>query len=496
MAGSLYSVLHNLIEADSPYRIATLPTAGCGGPRTSRYHAAPTRGTSRTENARFSSNTAVHDVVSKLFSQLREGMELSKEEIEIIFGKHLQRSQGNQTLHLVQEQRSNRTIDEDSPGSQTPKEQALVCFRMKSPCDKDQAFLARQQDEERAALGPQGKRTGNCVYAESVLEQTKLENLARRRVVKGQEEAKAPAEGKRLSMSLGQSLMQRRQVSEARVKWKDRAAQDDLHSVPQMSFIQRVGPATIMTAAVISLCVMFAQNYIPPSEAARLFPNTSPATGTISVLVAMNCAVWVGWRVLPLRRGMMKVFCLAPAYPYLFSMVGNLFSHQMFFHLCSNMVSLWIIGGNLHDDIGRGNFLALYLGCGIAASHIFLLNTVLFKRWADVTVGCSGALCALLATWCCVNVDKGIRIWPFPSRTTEWVQPLALLILFIAADLYGAVKCFRFGGLLFDARIDHVSHLAGYGAGMVAAQYLRPTKAQRQRRDRKQMPHIERAPSS
>ncbi|KAL8656285.1 MAG: hypothetical protein Q9210_000376 [Variospora velana] len=138
----------------------------------------------------------------------------------------------------------------------------------------------------------------------------------------------------------------------------------------------------------------------------------------------------------------------------------------------------------------------MYLGCGIAASHIFLLNTILFKRWADVTMGCSGTLCALLATWCCINVDKGIRIWPFPSRATEWVQPLALLMLFIAADLYGAVRGWRFGGLPFDARIDHVSHLAGYGAGMVAAQYLRPTTAQRQRRDRKQMQRIERVPSA
>ncbi|KAL8656286.1 MAG: hypothetical protein Q9210_000377 [Variospora velana] len=332
----------------SPYCSPKLNLHRCpGGPRTSRHHAAPIRGSSRTENGRFSSNTAVHDVVPKLSGQLREGMELSKEEIEIIFGKHMKRSQGNQILHLVQEQRLSGTIDEDLPGSQKPKEQALAWLHTNIPCDEDQAILARLQGEEQAALGPQAKKTGNCVYAESVLEQTKKENLARRRIVEGQEEAKATAEGNRLSMSRGQSLMQRRQESEARIKkWKDRAAQDDLHSVPQMSFIQRAGPATLMTAAVISLCVMFAHNYTPPSEAARLFPNTSPATATISVLVAMNCAVWVGWRVLPLRRGMMKVFCLAPAYPYLFSMVGNLFSHQMFRHLCANMVPLWIIGGN------------------------------------------------------------------------------------------------------------------------------------------------------
>ncbi|KAI4091547.1 MAG: hypothetical protein LQ344_004027 [Seirophora lacunosa] len=407
----------------------------------------------------------------------------------------MERSRGNHILHLVQKQRLSGNIDEDIPGSQKPKKQALAWLRVNIPFDEDQAILTRLESEERAALEPQTKRTGNGVYAESVLEQTREETLRKRRTEEGQEEARNTAEGNRPSISREQSLMQRRQESEALVKkWKDRATEDQLHSVPQMSFLQRAGPATLLTAAVISLCVMFAQNYTPPSEAARLFHSVSPAAATISVLVAMNCAVWVGWRVLPLRRSMLRVCCLVPAYPYVSSLVGNLFSHQMFPHLVANMIALWIIGGNLHDDVGRGPFLAVYLGCGIAASHVFLLNTILFKRWGDITMGCSGAISALLATWCCINADEGIRIWPFPSRATEWLQPLVLLMLFISVDLYGAVRRLRFGKLPFDARIDHVSHLGGYVAGIVAAQSLRPTVAQRRQREKKQMQRIERAP--
>ncbi|KAL8935729.1 MAG: hypothetical protein Q9211_004546 [Gyalolechia sp. 1 TL-2023] len=331
-------------------------------------------------------------------------------------------SEGNRLIFEVQDQRLAGTIDKVIPGSERHKIKALAWLRKNVPFDEDRAILKRLEREEQAALRPQGQQKGGNVYAGSVLDQIRAENRAKYEKKKKEEEAKAKLEPKRLPLSPEQALVQRREESLAWVqKWHANARKDDLHSLPQMSFIKRVGPATLLALTVISLCVMFAQNYSPPSEAARLF------TKIVSI---PEC-----WLTL-LQR---------------------------------------LISEAVHEDIGRGPFLAVYLSCGIAASNIFLISTVLRKRWEYVTLGCSGALSGILASWCWINSDKGVRIWPLPPRATEALQPIAVLALFVAVDAWGVWKGLRFGRLKLDTRIDHVSHLAGYSCGIVAAQFLQPS---------------------
>lgn len=273
--------------------------------------------------------------------------DFSEDDFKVIFGKPMEPSEANRIIQLVQEQRAAGKIDEEIPGMQRQKEQALAWLRENVPFDEDRAILTRLEREEQDALKPQAQRTEQGVYAESVLERIRRHNLAKREKEKEEQEAKAKAESRSLPLSREQALVQRRQESAALVKkWKEKAKEDDLTSVPQMSLIERVGPVTLLTASVIFLCVLFAENYSPPSQAARLFPSISPAAATISVLIAMNCVVWYGWRMLSKRKIMMRVFTLVPAYPYASSMIGNLFSHQMFRHLGTNMVALWFFGTN------------------------------------------------------------------------------------------------------------------------------------------------------
>ncbi|KAL8940981.1 MAG: hypothetical protein Q9216_002500 [Gyalolechia sp. 2 TL-2023] len=317
-------------------------------------------------------------------------------------------SEGNRLLHEVQEQRLAGTIEQAIPGSERYKDKALVWLRKNVPFDEDQAILKRLEREENTALRPQGQQKGGEVYAESVLDRIRKKNLSKSLEKEQTNDVKSRLEHKGFPLSREQALVRRREESLASVqKWRANAKRDDLHSVPRMSFIQRVGPATLLAFTVISLCVMFAQNYSPPSEAARLFTSITPAAATVGVLVGINFIVWFGWRVLPLRRFMQRRFLLIPAYPWSSSMIGGLFSHQSFQHLAANMIALWFIGRNpaVHEDIGRGPFLAIFLSCGIGASNVFLISTVLRKRWEYITLGCSGALSGILATWCWINAE-------------------------------------------------------------------------------------------
>ncbi|KAL8872399.1 MAG: hypothetical protein Q9174_001965 [Haloplaca sp. 1 TL-2023] len=416
---------------------------------------------------------------------------LSSQEISSLFRKQVNQSDGNRILQIVQEQRLAGTIDEDIPGSPQQKQRALIWLRRNYPLDEEKAILQRLDREEEAANQPNANRGQASVYGDPAIDRIRNENIAKRARREEEEKARKEEEAKRLPAP-GTTAVARRPG--AVVQWAKRrrkeAEESGLKSVPEMSFFQRVGPATLMTIGVVSLCIMFAQNYIPTSRAARLFPDVPTAAATIGALILINAGVWFAWHV-PIWRFMNKYFLLFPAYPYAVSIVANNLSHQAFKHLAINMISLWFIGTNLHEDIGRGPFLAVYIGCGATASYIFLLNNVWRKNWAISSLGCSGAICALLALWLCINSDKGIRIWPFPPAATEALQPLAILAFFIGLEISAAMRFIKWTRLgLKPPRIDHLSHLAGYGSGIVASQFVRPLP--RRRRKEGSGPQMER----
>ncbi|KAL8839398.1 MAG: hypothetical protein Q9170_001737 [Blastenia crenularia] len=374
--------------------------------------------------------------------------DFSSDEIKSAFGPQIPISAGNRILHEVQEQRLAGTIDKTISGSPRDKGRALAWLLKNVPYDEDQAILKRLEREEKAALRPQGQQKQGKVYAESVLERTRKENIDRREKEEQERRARAKLEANNIQLSHEQALVRRQEESVERIKsWKACAKKDELHSVPQMSLIQRVGPATILSVTVVSLCVMFAQNYSPPSEAARLFSSISPAAATVGVLIGLNGADFK----------------------------------------------------TVHEDIGRGPFLATFLSCGIAASNIFLISIVLRKRWEYLTMGCSGALCGILAAWCCINSNAGIRIWPLPPRATEALQPLVVLASLMALDVWGVWKGLRFGKIGFKSNIDHLSHLAGFGCGIVASRVLQSPARQKQQKSKKtrgEEPKLERVEHS
>lgn len=57
----------------------------------------------------------------------------------------------------------------------------------------------------------------------------------------------------------------------------------------------------------------------------------------------------------------------------------------------------------VHDDVGRGNFVAIYLSGGVMASLVSLSRFVITNKLLTTSLGASGALTAVLAAWCCVH---------------------------------------------------------------------------------------------
>ncbi|KAL9041816.1 MAG: hypothetical protein Q9180_001037 [Flavoplaca navasiana] len=83
-----------------------------------------------------------------------------------------------------------------------------------------------------------------------------------------------------------------------------------------------------------------------------------------------------------------------------------------------------------------------------------------------------------------VAAFAGVRLWPLPPAATESIQPLFVLISLVALDLIRLRRRSLLAKLIpgDTARIDHISHLAGYGFGLMAAQFLKLEPRSRQQK--------------
>jgi membrane associated rhomboid family serine protease len=112
------------------------------------------------------------------------------------------------------------------------------------------------------------------------------------------------------------------------------------------------------------------------------------------------------------------------------TLLTSQFLHGGFVHLGSNLLFLWIFGDNVEDRLGRGRFLALYLGSGIAAAAAQIWMS---PRSAIPMVGASGAIAGVL----------GAYLLLFPGARIVTLVPIGLFLQTVE------VPAFLFLGLWF-----------------------------------------------
>ena len=232
--------------------------------------------------------------------------------------------------------------------------------------------------------------------------------------------------------------------------------------IPQMSLLRRVGPSLLVTLAIVGLALYTAENYTPPSRAARLFPDTKPAVATLAGLTTALTFFFILSRFPPLWRTYSKYFTLVPAYPYAISILGSTFRHQPVTHLLTNVASLWLFGLLLHEDVGRGTFLAIFFGSGAIGAFTSLTYNVLRQNWMAYMFGSSGCVIGVVAAACTLRPNGTIQITGYDVPLAAW--------MFLA--LYGGAQTMAaFKGL--QPSIDHAGHLGGLIAGLASAVLVR-----------------------
>ncbi|MFI0228927.1 rhomboid family intramembrane serine protease [Streptomyces sp. NPDC017086] len=144
----------------------------------------------------------------------------------------------------------------------------------------------------------------------------------------------------------------------------------------------------------------------PPPQASR--PRTL-AGGTVTadprlltkLLIAVNLAVFVAIKARPSLGYDFVLYGALPSKPFAptsgvaagewYRFVSSMFSHEEYWHLGFNMLSLWWVGGPLEAALGRARYLAVYFVSGLAGGAL----TYLLTAPDTASLGASGAIYGL-----------------------------------------------------------------------------------------------------
>jgi rhomboid-like protein len=131
------------------------------------------------------------------------------------------------------------------------------------------------------------------------------------------------------------------------------------------------------------------------------------------------------------------------------------------------MAVLWFAGWRLHDEIGRANFLAVYMSAGMLGSFVSLTSWVLRNSFVSSSLGASGAISGVIACYLMLIGNEKVTLFGiFPPEGWPSMSALTFLMLMISLDIFGLSKHNKI------ITADHWAHLGGYGGGIAAAQLL------------------------
>jgi membrane associated rhomboid family serine protease len=199
------------------------------------------------------------------------------------------------------------------------------------------------------------------------------------------------------------------------------------------------------------------------------------------ILIAVNVLCVGFWVDPPLA----KVLILNPHDFGVWQPATAMFMHAGLLHLVGNMVFLWVFGSHVEDTLGIPKYLALYFGCGLAASGLQAVADLVFLGHVQAALGASGAIMGIVALFCTRWRDVGVNFfywywlyWDTVTIRALWVG-LGYVALNLLEGLFAAARGAS-GGVAFFA------HLGGFGCGVLCSYALRlPQTATAEERDEK-----------
>ncbi|KAK2036001.1 hypothetical protein LZ31DRAFT_536900 [Colletotrichum somersetense] len=425
--------------------------------------------------------------------------ELSPAETKAVFGPSLKTAAANRLLRIMHGRRVAGTLDDPAfavnTAAFTPQQRdaALAYLRKTLPVDEvlnaglraedelaalekelaesaDEDHTSPKPDEAENAAAPKGGGgyEADPVYGYSALDAIRAKNQAK--AAEEEEEKQRLAEEARQrdkdveGGALATLGVKRPPMSPRMQRWTEEAT-SDLAAPPPLTLAERLLPSAAAVLLLVGVLSAFAMVYTPPRDADRLYPEVSASAATVGALIGLNALVSLAWRVPPLWRFLNRYFVLVHGMPRAVTMLTANFSHSSLGHLATNMVGLWFVGTALHDEVGRANFLAIYLASGavglLGSLAVFTLRGLLTVS----TVGASGAVFGVTTAYFWMHRFDSFKVLGLPPDPMNGPQGLGFIALILGFHVYAFFRRGR-------QTIDLTSHLFGMLAGLVGIELV------------------------
>jgi membrane associated rhomboid family serine protease len=164
------------------------------------------------------------------------------------------------------------------------------------------------------------------------------------------------------------------------------------------------------------------------------------------------------------------VFALTPAHLSLsapwtwLTLFSSMFMHGGWFHLISNMWTLYIFGDNVEDRMGSGRFLVFYLLAGLAAAFA---QVAVMPDSQIPTVGASGAIAGILGAYFLLYPRARV-LTVIPVVILPWIVRIPAVLYLgvwflsqLSSGLLSLGAAGQFGGIAWWA------HIGGFVFGLI-----------------------------
>jgi len=165
------------------------------------------------------------------------------------------------------------------------------------------------------------------------------------------------------------------------------------------------------------------------------------------VYIGVNIAHFTGSSIIGYLALSRSTFLQVP-----WTIFSYMFTHQEFFHILANMVTLYFYGSFFNRIAGARTLLTVYFVGGLVAGLFVLLLSSPYS----FTIGASGAIFALGGALAVLTPKLKVFIFPIPAPMPLWV---AILVGFLV--------------LAFIPGVSWQGHLGGLLFGLLAGWFLR-----------------------
>jgi len=198
--------------------------------------------------------------------------------------------------------------------------------------------------------------------------------------------------------------------------------------------------------------------------------STAPLTPAVRILLFVTLGIWLVLQILGegiFHLPVMHYFSLVPESVIegfqIWRVVSYLFLHTTsIFHIGFNMLSLWMIGGELEQRWGKRFFTFYYLSSGIGAALIYCLGVAIYTVFTGSqlglripVVGASGAIFGLLLAYGLLFGERQIYFWGiFPMKAK------ILVLIMGGVEVVSLINSGVSGG-----EVANLAHIGGLIAG-------------------------------